>query len=164
MLGSITGALRWLWYSYAENELDGEIVKAGKLESKWLQLLLRKADNNELLRIVGPGIRTHPQTLFSESTEGLLACDLKIPTIQRDLLAPSEELTGLLCGSNVLWQRLHMLLTLKEAPGMFMTLWKAFLSAFFLAFSDCFTKTSWTKTWNLRNIFSFKFLRAFLHR
>lgn len=98
--------------------------------------------------------------------------DLNISIIQRARPAPSESMNILilcfiwlgcfLSGNITLWQRLHMLLTLKEAPGFLMSLWKAFL-LFPLAFSGWLTKTYWTRKWNLESIFSFNFFRSFFH-
>lgn len=90
-----------------------------------------------------------------------------LPTPPEDCLKYTHiflYLTGLLYELQYCtWQRSHMLLTLKEAPGLFVSFWKAFLSDFSLAFSERLTKISSTRKWNLKNVFSFKFLRGFLY-
>lgn len=152
----------------------GALAEAGEPERKLLQLPPRGQVANTVL--LKQGVRASTLTLGPAPTGVHKACLLVIWKFHNleDLPGPSENClkytpvllhpTGLLYESQYrTWQKSHVLLPPKEARGCLWLFGRPFFLFFSLAFSDWLTKTSRTRKWSLKNVFSFKFFRAFLH-
>ena len=134
---SVIGVLGRLCHSCMENDLDGG-TRGG-----WETREETQAANTELLK---PGLRASARTVRPAPSRERKSCLLVIWHFHnpKNLPAPSENglkytpiflhLTGLLYELQYCtWQRSHMSLNLKEVLGLFVTFWKAFLSAFLLS-------------------------------